>query len=90
MTREEEYRRRLQTVQVEVKRRLEYQLQLEQLQKQFEQRHLVSWLEDSVRQALLSKEVSLILTLLKLLVIILFLGREYSSMCDIIETDDSC
>lgn len=63
MTREEEYRRRLHTARVEVKRRLEYQLQLEQLQKQFEHHHLVSWLEDSVRQALLSKEVSLILTL---------------------------
>ena len=57
--REEEYRRRLADVKSEVQRRLEYQLQLESLHGKYEQRHLISWLEDAVRQTLQSKPVNL-------------------------------
>jgi F-type H+-transporting ATPase subunit b len=55
MQREELYRSRLDDVRTEVKRRLDYQLQLEGLEKTFQQRHLVSWLEDSVRESVTTK-----------------------------------
>jgi F-type H+-transporting ATPase subunit b len=57
MQREELYRSRLDDVRTEVKRRLDYQLQLEGLEKTFQQRHLVSWLEDSVRESVTTKPV---------------------------------
>lgn len=57
LKREEEYRRRLAEVKAQVKKRLDYQLQMEQMQKQFQHKHIVSWLEESVRQSLQSKSV---------------------------------
>ena len=63
MEREMEYRRRLHDVAASVKRRLDYQAQLESLQRQFEQRQLVSWLENQVLQTVKSRPVSIIVCL---------------------------
>ena len=57
MEREAEYRRRLSDVATSVKRRLDYQVQMENLQRQFEQRQLVSWIEEQVLQTVQSKPV---------------------------------
>lgn len=57
MEREEAYRKRLNDVKTEVRRRLEYQLLMESLHKEFEKRHLVSWLKDNVQAALVNKQV---------------------------------
>ena len=57
MSREEEYRRRLHEVNEALKRRLEYQLEMESLEKQFQQRHIVAWIHDAVREALKTKPV---------------------------------
>ena len=45
---EEEYRRRHHEVTKEVKKRLDYQVDMEKLQRDFEQAHLVQWLEKAV------------------------------------------
>lgn len=58
MDRETEYRQRLHDVASAVKKRLDYQVQMESLQRQFEQRHLVSWLEEQLLQSVKSKPVS--------------------------------
>ena len=39
-------------------KRLDYQLQTETMEKQYQHKHLVAWLEESVRQTLQSKPVS--------------------------------
>ena len=56
--REEEYRRRLSEARGQVKKRLDYQLQTELMEKQYQHKHLVAWLEETVRQSLQSKPVS--------------------------------
>ncbi len=58
MLREEEYRRRLADVRAQVKRRLDYQLQSEVMEKQYQHKHIVAWIEDAVRQTLQNKPVS--------------------------------
>lgn len=51
LQREAEYRRRLQVVYDEVKRKLDYQVASDQARKQFEQNHMVSWILRSVEDA---------------------------------------
>jgi len=48
MNMEVEYRTNVNTVFEEVKKRLDYQVELQQLQRQLEQEHIVNWLEDTV------------------------------------------
>ncbi|RWS04971.1 ATP synthase subunit b-like protein [Dinothrombium tinctorium] len=48
LQRETEYRRRLMQVFDEAKRKLEYQLAIQEAQKQFSQKHMVNWIIDSV------------------------------------------
>ena len=57
MKREEMYRAQLSDIRKEVTRRLEYQLQLENLEKEYEKKHLVSWLQENVYKSLTSKQV---------------------------------
>lgn len=57
MKREEMYRAQLSDIRKEVMRRLEYQLQLENLEKEYEKKHLVSWLQENVYKSLTSKQV---------------------------------
>jgi len=45
---EAEYRRRLLEVETEVKKRLDYQLDLERLEKGIEERHMAAWIEKEV------------------------------------------
>ena len=59
MRMEEEYRRRLHQVSNTVKRRLDYQVDVEQTQRKFEQKHMVQWLEDAVTQLVKGKQVSI-------------------------------
>lgn len=56
---EEEYRRRLHEVTSTVKRRLDYQVDVEQAQKKFEQEHMIQWLEGKVTELVKGKQVSL-------------------------------
>ena len=58
MEREAKYRQQLADVQTAVKRRFDYQLQLQQLKRQFEQRQLVGWIKDQVLESVKSKPVS--------------------------------
>ena len=55
---EEEYRRRLHEVNNTVKRRLDYQVDVEHAQKKFQQEHMVRWLETAVTQLVQGKQVS--------------------------------
>lgn len=48
LQREAEYRRRLKNVYDEVKRKLEYQIALQNSAKQFSQKHMVNWIIDNV------------------------------------------
>lgn len=57
MRMEEEYRRRLHQVTSTVKRRLDYQLQVEHTQRKFEQQHMVQWLEKAVTELVKGKQV---------------------------------
>ena len=57
MKREEMYRVQLSDIRKEVMRRLEYQLQLENLEKEYERKHLVTWLQENVYKSLTSKQV---------------------------------
>jgi len=52
---EEEYRRRLHEVNTEVKKRLDYQVDVEKLQRDFEQNHLIQWLEQAVVDTLTAR-----------------------------------
>lgn len=54
LQREAEYRRRLMTVYQEVKRKLDYQIAMQEAGKQFAQRHMVSWILDNVNRSLSS------------------------------------
>ena len=51
------YRVQLSDIRKEVMRRLEYQLQLENLEKEYERKHLVTWLQENVYKSLTSKQV---------------------------------
>ncbi len=51
MRREEEYRRRLHQVSDTVRRRLNYQVEVEQVQRKFEQLHMIQWLEQTVKES---------------------------------------
>lgn len=53
---EEEYRRRLHQVTNTVKRRLDYQVDVEQAQRKFEQQHMVQWLEGTVTELVRGKQ----------------------------------
>ena len=55
---EEEYRKRQLQVTTEVRRRLEYQVALEQAQRQLQQDHLVEWLESRVTRDMRDRAVS--------------------------------
>lgn len=57
MRMEEEYRRRLHQVSNTIKRRLDYQVDVEQTQRKFEQKHMVQWLENAVTQLVKGKQV---------------------------------
>lgn len=52
LQREAEYRNRLMTVYQEVRRKLDYQIAAQEAGKQFAQRHMVSWILDSVNSGL--------------------------------------
>lgn len=54
LQREAEYRQRLMTVYQEVKRKLDYQIAVQEAGKQFSQRHMVSWILDNVTRSLSS------------------------------------
>lgn len=54
---EEEYRRRLYEVSNAVKRRLNYQVEVEQAERRFQQEHMVQWLERTVREVVQGKQV---------------------------------
>lgn len=56
MRMEEEYRRRLHQVSNTVKRRLNYQVDVEQARRKFEQQHMVQWLEGAVTQLVKGKQ----------------------------------
>ncbi|XP_064397743.1 ATP synthase F(0) complex subunit B1, mitochondrial-like [Halichondria panicea] len=53
---EEEYRRRLHEVTNEVKKRLNYHVEVDATQKAFEHRHMVAWLERQVTEAMKGKQ----------------------------------
>lgn len=55
---EEEYRKRQLQVTTEVRRRLDYQVALEQTQRQLQQDHLVEWLESRVTRDMSDRAVS--------------------------------
>ena len=55
---EEEYRKRQLQVTAEVRRRLDYQVALEQTQRQLQQDHLVEWLESRVTRDMRDRAVS--------------------------------
>ena len=57
--RETTHRQQLLDVQTAVKRRFDYQLQLQLLKRQFEQRQLVGWIKEQVLQSVRSKPVRL-------------------------------
>jgi hypothetical protein len=65
MRREEEYRRRLHQVNTTVKRRLDYQVEVEHAQQKFEQQHMVQWLEKAVTELVKGKQVKKGLTQLR-------------------------
>lgn len=52
LQREAEYRRRLMTAYSEVKRKLDYQIASQVAQQQFNQKHMVSWIIDSVMKGI--------------------------------------
>lgn len=54
LQREAEYRNRLMSVFQEVRRKLDYQIAAQEAGKQFAQRHMVSWILDSVNRGLSS------------------------------------
>ena len=54
---EEEYRRRLHQVTNTVKRQLDYQVEVEQAQRKFEQEHMIQWLEKAVIELVKGKQV---------------------------------
>lgn len=56
---ETNYRERLHMVTNEVKRRLDYQIALQNLHRQMEQEHMVSWVEKSVISSITPQQVSL-------------------------------
>ena len=55
LAREEEYRRRQLNVYNEVRRRLDYQLEMEKTEKMLQQEHLVDWIQRAVTQSLTAK-----------------------------------
>lgn len=59
MEREANYRQQLLDVQTAVKRRFDYQIQLQALKRQFEQRQLVGWIKEQVLESVKSKPVCL-------------------------------
>lgn len=52
LQREAEYRRRLMTAFSEVKRKLDYQIASQVARQQFNQKHMVSWIIDSVMKGI--------------------------------------
>lgn len=54
------YRERLHMVTNEVKRRLDYQIALQNLHRQLEQEHMVNWVEKSVVSSITPQQVSLL------------------------------
>ena len=58
MRMEEEYRRRLHQVTSTVKRQLDYQVDVEQAERKFQQEHMVQWLEKAVAELVKGKQVS--------------------------------
>jgi len=54
---EEEFRRRQHQVTEAVRRRLDYQVEVEHARRRFEQEHMVSWLERTVTELVKGKQV---------------------------------
>merc|ERR1711931_256204 len=52
---EVEYRRRLQEVESEVQKRLDYQIDLQNLERSVEEEHIASWVENQVINSITSK-----------------------------------
>ena len=55
---ETNYRERLHMVTSEVKRRLDYQIALQNLHRRMEQEHMVNWVEKSVVSSITPQQVS--------------------------------
>lgn len=56
---ETNYRERLHMVNNEVKRRLDYQIALQDLHRQMEQEHMINWVEKNVISSITPQQVSL-------------------------------
>lgn len=59
---ETNFRERLHMVTNEVKRRLDYQIALQNLQRRLEQEHMINWVEKSVVGSITPQQVSLLVT----------------------------
>lgn len=62
---ETNYRERLHMVTNEIKRRMDYQIALQHLNRRLEQEHMVDWVENSVINSITPQQVSPFLLLLK-------------------------
>lgn len=62
---ETNYRERLHLVTNEIKRRLDYQLALQQLNHRLEKEHMVNWVEKSVISSITPQQVSSYLVVIK-------------------------
>lgn len=65
---ETNYRERLLTVYNEVKKRLDYQVAMQNLKRQKEQDHMIQWVEKNVVQSITPQQVLAFLNLLYILV----------------------
>lgn len=64
---ETNYRERLHMVTNEVKRRLDYQIALQHLQRRMEQDHMINWVEKNVISSITPQQVSPLFVLIKCL-----------------------